>query len=69
MRPQASPRASARPTEGSRVTWGGRADTGSRSGLTRRDREVVDFTRSRVKNNTEFTNLMKMLRIEGYNGK
>ena len=25
--------------------------------LTRRDREVVDFTRSRVKNNTELTNL------------
>ena len=26
-------------------------------GMTRRDREVVDFTLSRVKNNTEFTNL------------
>ena len=26
--------------------------------LRRRDREVVDFTRSHVKNNTEFTNLM-----------
>ena len=26
--------------------------------LTRQDREVADFTRSRVKNNTEFTNLM-----------
>ena len=25
--------------------------------LTRRDREVIDFTWSRVKNNTEFTNL------------
>ena len=37
--------------------------------LTRRDCEVVDFTRSRVKNNSEFTNLMKMIRIEGYNGK
>ena len=37
--------------------------------LTRRDREVVDFTRYRIKNNTKFTNLMKMLRIEGYNGK
>ena len=39
------------------------------SRLTRRDREVVDFTRSRVKNNSELTNLMKMYRIEGYNGK
>ena len=37
--------------------------------VTRRDREVVDFTRSRVKNNSELTNLMKMYRIEGYNGK
>ena len=26
--------------------------------MTRRDREVIVFTRSRVKNNTEFTNLM-----------
>ena len=38
-------------------------------GLTRRDREVIDFTRYRVKNNTELTNLMKMYRIQGYNGK
>ena len=37
--------------------------------MTRRDREVVDFTRSRVKTNTELTNLMKMPRIEGYSGK
>ena len=37
--------------------------------LTRRDREVVDFTRSRVKNNTELTNFIKLSRIEGYNGK
>ena len=37
--------------------------------LTKRDREVVDFTRSRVKNISELTNLMKMPRIEGYNGK
>ena len=36
--------------------------------MTRRDCEVVDFTRSRVKNNSELTNLMKMYRIEGYNG-
>ena len=35
----------------------------------RRDCEVVDFTRSRVKNISELTNLMKMYRIEGYNDK
>ena len=37
--------------------------------LTRQNCEVVDFTRSRVKNICELTNLMKMSRIEGYNGK
>ena len=37
--------------------------------VTRRDCEVVDFTRSRVKNYSELTNLMKMYRIKGYNGK
>ena len=37
--------------------------------LTRRDREVINFTRSRIKNISELTNLMKMYRIEGYNGK
>ena len=37
--------------------------------MTRRNREVVDVTRYRVKNNTELTNLMKMNRIQGYNGK
>ena len=37
--------------------------------LMRRDREVVDFSRSIVKNISELTNLMKMYRIEGYNGK
>ena len=37
--------------------------------LTRRNREVVNFKRYRVKNNTELTNLMKMYRIQGYNGK
>ena len=37
--------------------------------LMRRDREIVDFTRSRVKNNTELTNFRKFTRIEGYNGK
>ena len=34
----------------------------------RRDHEVIDFTRSRVKNNSKLTNVMKMYRIEGYNG-
>ena len=37
--------------------------------LTRRDREVVDFTRSRVKNYSELTNFGNLLQIEGYNGK
>ena len=37
--------------------------------LTRRDREVVDFTRSRVKNYSKLTNFRKFTRIEGYNGK
>ena len=37
--------------------------------LTRRDREVVDFTRYRVKNNSKLTNFKKLTRIEGYNGK
>ena len=37
--------------------------------VTRRNREVIDFTQYRVKNNTELTNLMKMYRIQGYNGK
>ena len=32
-------------------------DLKSKCGVMRRDREVVDFTRSRVKNNTELTNL------------
>ena len=41
----------------------------SRRRVTRKNREVVDFTRYRVKNNTELTNLMKMNRIQGYNGK
>ena len=42
---------------------------GAPGSLTRRNREVIDFTRYRVKNNTELTNLMKMYRIQGYNGK
>ena len=37
--------------------------------LTRRDREVVDFTRYHVKNSSKLVNFMKMYRIEGYNGK
>ena len=45
------------------------AASSSEETLTRRNREVVDFTRYRVKNNTELTNLMKMNRIQGYNGK
>ena len=38
-------------------------------GMTRRDCEVVDFTRYRVKNNSKLTNFKKFTRIEGYNGK
>ena len=37
--------------------------------VTKRDREVINCTRSRVKNNSKLTNLMKISRIEGYNGK
>ena len=37
--------------------------------LTRRNREVIDFTRYHVKNNSKLTNLNKFTRIEGYNGK
>ena len=37
--------------------------------VTGRDRKVIDFTRYRIKNNSKLTNLMKMYRIEGYNGK
>ena len=37
--------------------------------VTYRDREVVNCTRSRVKNNSKLTNLVKISRIEGYNGK
>ena len=39
------------------------------SPLTRRNCEVIDFTRYHVKNNTELTNLMKTNRIQGYNDK
>ena len=37
--------------------------------LTRQNREFVDFTRSSVKNISKLINLMKIIRIEGYNGK
>ena len=37
--------------------------------LTRRNREVVDFKRYRVKNYSKLTNFRKFTRIEGYNGK
>ena len=37
--------------------------------MRRRNREVVDFTRYRVKNYSKLTNFRKFTRIEGYNGK
>ena len=37
--------------------------------MTKRDCEVVNCTWSHVKNNYKLTNLMKISRIEGYNGK
>ena len=37
--------------------------------VTERDREVVNCTWSRVKIKSNLTNLMKISRIEGYNGK
>ena len=39
------------------------------SKLTRREHEVVNFTRSRVRTKSKLTNLVKLIRIEGYNGK
>ena len=33
--------------------------------MTRRDREVVDFTRSRVKTKSKLTNFMKYLELRG----
>ena len=35
----------------------------------KRDREVINCTRSRDKIKSKITNLMKISRIEGYNGK
>ena len=37
--------------------------------MTRRDGKVVEITRSRVKIKSKLTNLMKLIQIEGYNGK
>ena len=37
--------------------------------MTDQDRVVVTCTRSRVKNNSKLTNVMKISRIERYNGK
>ena len=37
--------------------------------MTSGDREVINFTWSRVKTKSKLTNLMKISRIEGYNGK
>ena len=37
--------------------------------VTRRDREVVDFTWYRIKNYSKLTNFRKLTRIEGYIGK
>ena len=37
--------------------------------MTNQDRVVINFTRSRVTNNSKLTNLVKISRIEGYNGK
>ena len=41
----------------------------SKEWLTRRDREVIAITRSRVKTKSKLTNLMNNSQIEGYNGK
>ena len=37
--------------------------------MTKRDYEVIENTQSRVKIKSKRTNLMKLIRIEGYNGK
>ena len=37
--------------------------------MTRRDREVIDFTRYSVKNYSKLINFRKLTRIKGYNGK
>ena len=35
--------------------------------MTRRNREVINFTRYRIKNNSQLTNFKKFTPIEGYN--
>ena len=40
-----------------------------RAHMTSGDREVVNFTQSRVKTKSKLTNLIKISPIEGYNGK
>ena len=55
--------------EGSWDRGARRGDERTSREVTRRDREVVDFTRYRVKNNSKLTNFKKFTRIEGYNGK
>ena len=42
---------------------------GDTCALTGGDREIVNFTLSRVKKKSKLTNLMKLIRIVGYNGK
>ena len=37
--------------------------------MTNQDCEVIEITRSRVKTKFKLTNFMKLIRIEGYNGK
>ena len=37
--------------------------------LTDQDRVVINCTWSRIKNNSKLTNLAKLSRIQGYNGK
>ena len=37
--------------------------------VTKRDCEVIKYTRSRVKNYSKLTNLMKISRLDGYIGK
>ena len=37
--------------------------------MTNQYRVVVNYTQSRVKNNSKLTNLVKISQIEGYNGK
>ena len=62
-------------TECCELQMGGKGENVTRKscmglrGLTKRDREVVEITRSCVKIKSKLTNFMKLIRIEGYNGK